>query len=111
MFCSLLRAQLHETSIGYCTQATFSDKSLGTLYGNGSVVGRSIVLHKKNGQRWVCATLAEPNFAPRTATAQFKGPMRGIMSFTQGAPGGPTVITTALTNVSYGPNPWHIHEG
>ena len=91
---------------------TYTDTSGLALLGGGSVLGRSIVLHR-GGKRMACATLAGAQ-GVRFATASFgaagaTGP-QGTITFTQGAEGGPTVIEAALTQLQYGPNGWHVHE-
>ena len=35
----------------------FVEDSLVTLWGNNSVVGRSIVIHRASGERWGCASI------------------------------------------------------
>jgi Cu/Zn superoxide dismutase len=90
--------------------AQYTDVHL-TLFGPDIIVGRSIVIHKADASRWVCATIGEA----RTVTATFSaaqpasGPVRGTVTFTQ-VETGPTVIDVALSSLAYGPNPWHVHE-
>lgn len=53
------------------------------LFGSHNVVGRSIVIHKNNGDPWVCSTL---NFADESVTlavATFHYPVIGQISFQQ----------------------------
>ena len=89
--------------------AQYTDDHL-TLFGPDSIVGRSIVIHKADASRWVCATIGEA----RTVTATFSaaqsasGPVRGTVTFTQ-VETGPTVILVDLDGLDYGPNPWHVH--
>ena len=72
-------------------------------------MGRSIVLHKKDSSRYICATVADWG-GVRTAEAWFGANPRGRVVLTQGAEDGPTVIETSLGQLAHGPNPWHVHE-
>ena len=45
-----------------------------TLYGQNSIMGRSIVIHRADGSRWVCATIGYPASSVITAVATFAGP-------------------------------------
>ena len=93
--------------------ASYFDKKM-TLYGASSVAGRSIVLHKnsQNGNaRYVCATIADPDSGQVTLVAAFKraGRLIGTVALSQGYEDGPTLISTSLHGMEFGPNPWHLH--
>ena len=85
------------------------------LSGPHSIVGRSVVVHKKKvgatAARWVCAniTYVQPDVA---AWAVFDAEgVQGSIQFTQGTDGSqPTHVAVDLTGLRYGPNPWHVHE-
>jgi|EP01043_Picozoa_sp_COSAG02_P041076 Cu/Zn superoxide dismutase len=92
---------------------TATDSHL-TLFGDHSIVGRSIVIHKNDesgNARFACATIGQL----RVATASFDessaaaSSVRGTVTFS-GVQGGPTVVDIDLTGLENGPNPWHIHE-
>lgn len=57
---------------------TFTDLYV-PLFGEYSVVGRSIVIHKPTGARWVCATIGYPG-PVIVAEADFNGDVEGSSS-------------------------------
>ena len=89
---------------------TYTDTFL-SLSGEGSVLGRSIVLHNDTSMI-ACATLAGSEDV-RFATASFGAAHEptGTITLTQGATAGPTVIEVVLTGLvpAEGPFPWHVH--
>jgi aquaporin Z len=85
-----------------------------TLFGPGSIVGRSIVLHKSTalgGSRWACATIGQARAvtASFTKDSEAAGPLRGYITFTQ-VEDGPAVVDVSLNGLVYGPNAWHVHK-
>ena len=62
---------------------TFEDNNL-PLFGKNSVVGRSFVIHKKDGSRWICSTIV-PRGEIIRAVATFKTPVIGRIVLTQDA--------------------------
>jgi Cu/Zn superoxide dismutase len=81
------------------------------LHGVDSIVGRSIVIHKGDGSRHVCATIGKLKTAVATfdEDSEASGDVRGTISFSE-VENGPTVVEVDLANVEHGPNPWHVHE-
>ncbi|XP_014855045.1 PREDICTED: uncharacterized protein LOC106925297 isoform X2 [Poecilia mexicana] len=96
-------------------QMTFTDFSL-PLFGQNSIVGRSVVIHLVSGDTYACASIGYPG-AVTVASATFQTPVVGKIIFTQlvNNPlsdvsifmdlsyGDPTTITTQHHN-------WHVHE-
>ena len=60
----------------------YTDLSI-QLQGLNSVVGRSILIHKNNGEPWVCATLNHLDAPINLAVATFHYPVVGRISFQQ----------------------------
>lgn len=94
-------------------QDTHTDDHI-TLFGENSIVGRSIVIHTNDDSgiaRYACATIGQV----RVATATFAessaaaSTVRGTVTFS-GVQDGPTVVDIDLAGLESGPNPWHIHE-
>ena len=61
----------------------FTDDNL-LLFGKNSVVGRSLVIYKKDGSRWICSTLVQSGEKIR-AVATFMYPVIGRIVLTQDA--------------------------
>ncbi|XP_029293117.1 uncharacterized protein cusr [Cottoperca gobio] len=92
----------------------FTDFSL-PLFGQNSIVGRSVVIHQTNGARYVCASISYPGEVI-VGRARFQSPVVGEIWFTQLA-NNPLSDVTIFTDLSYG-NPsttptknhnWHVH--
>ena len=85
------------------------------LFGVHSIVGRSIVIHKGDGQRWICANIGYPG-PMMTAVATFVYPIVGKVIFRQEVDK-PWTETTVLVELSYSDgtvnntmsHKWHIH--
>lgn len=99
----------------YDFQASFTDWNL-PLYGQNSIVGRSVVLHQPNGTRFICSSIDYPGEVI-TARAIFQSPVVGTILFTQ-LKGNPYSDVSVFLDLSYGrPNilatqkhHWHIHK-
>ena len=61
----------------------FADDNL-PLFGKNSVVGRSLVIYKKDGSRWICSTIVQSGEKIRTV-ATFMSPVIGRVVLTQDA--------------------------
>lgn len=70
------------------------------LFGPQTIVGRSVVLKKNNGDSWVCATLELVDEAISYAVAKFHYPLVGKISFAQPVndPYAPTGVLIELYN-------------
>ncbi|TFJ85698.1 hypothetical protein NSK_003205 [Nannochloropsis salina CCMP1776] len=69
--------------IGGDVQRSITDPHL-TLFGFNSIMGRSIVIHEKDGTRFACGTIMYKDQALVTAAAEFtEGPYVGKAIFTQ----------------------------
>ena len=85
------------------------------LFGVHSIVGRSVLVHKGDGQRWICANIGYPGPVV-TAVATFVYPVVGHVVFRQqkDKPWSETTVFAELSfsdgslNNSFGHN-WHIH--
>ncbi|XP_053085248.1 uncharacterized protein cusr [Pangasianodon hypophthalmus] len=96
-------------------QASFTDWNL-PLFGQNSIVGRSVVLHQPDGTRFICSSIGYPGEVI-TARAIFQSPVVGTILFTQ-LKGNPYSDVSVFLDLSYGrPNTpatqkhhWHIHE-
>ncbi|XP_070540963.1 LOW QUALITY PROTEIN: uncharacterized protein [Ptychodera flava] len=91
---------------------TYSDYNL-PIFGKHSIAGRSIVIHKPDGSRWICASISYPA-ATKTAVAVFRGPIVGYMMLRQ-ASDDPFSETSVFVNLADGSTAtnshnWHIHE-
>lgn len=86
------------------------------LFGVNSVVGRSVVIHKGNGERWICTNLGHSGSVV-TAVATFVYPIVGRVVFRQ-EKDKPWSETTVMAELSYSdgtPNntmghSWHVHS-
>lgn len=96
-------------------EASFRDPSL-PLFGANSIVGRSVVIHRGNGARFVCASIGYPGDVS-VARARFRSPVVGEIWFTQLADN-PLSDVSVFLDLSYG-NPalnptkrhsWHVHS-
>lgn len=93
---------------------TFTDYSL-PLFGQNSIVGRSVVIHEPDGARFVCASISYPGEVT-VGKATFRSPVVGMVWFTQ-LKNNPLSDVSVFMDLSYG-NPtmtptknhnWHIH--
>ena len=76
-----------------------------------SVVGRSVVVHEKDGggRRIACANILE--YTPRTAIARFQEDgVSGEIIFHQVSPFSPTTVTVELTGLSSRASGYHVHD-
>lgn len=96
------------------TEAVFKDYNL-PLYGQNSIIGRSVVIHQSDGSRYVCASISYPGDV-MVARARFLSPVIGEIWFTQ-LKNNPLSDVSVFLDVSHG-NPdtvptknhnWHIH--
>lgn len=94
---------------------TFTDSNL-PLFGPNSIVGRSIVIHLRNGARFVCAGIGYPGEVT-VARARFRSRVVGKIWFTQ-LKNSPLSDVSIFMDLSYG-NPtmdptkdhnWHVHR-
>lgn len=92
----------------------FTDFSL-PLFGQNSIVGRSVVIHQTDGSRYVCASISYPGEVV-VARATFWTPVVGEIWFTQ-LKNNPLSDVSIFIDLSYG-NPtmtatrnhnWHVH--
>ncbi|XP_076841235.1 uncharacterized protein cusr [Brachyhypopomus gauderio] len=96
-------------------QGSFTDWNL-PLFGQNSIVGRSVVLHQPNGTRFACASIGYPGDVI-TARAVFQSPVVGSVLFTQ-LKGDPYSDVSVFLDLSYGhpsmpatqKHHWHIHK-
>ncbi|XP_054897445.1 uncharacterized protein LOC129367170 [Poeciliopsis prolifica] len=94
---------------------TFTDFNL-PLFGQNSIVGRSVVIHLVNGDRYACASIGYPS-AVTVASAIFQTPVVGKMIFTQ-LINNPLSDVSIFMDLSYGDptttptqnHNWHVHE-
>lgn len=86
----------------------YTDSSI-QLFGLHTVVGRSLVIHKNNGENWVCATLDHVDEPINLAASTFYYPVVGRISFQQLA-NDPHSETGVLVEV-YNPNSERGSEG
>ena len=110
--------------------ATYSDKTLSILYdpsterGRKWAVGRSIVIHKHNDDRWTCANLGEAGVGVDVAlggassgTIELFQPASGYHSYDHAlATGSAYATAVTLVGVAGGSgtalagNKWHVHD-
>nr|XP_019939395.1 PREDICTED: uncharacterized protein LOC109627343 [Paralichthys olivaceus] len=96
------------------TDMVFTDFNL-PLFGQNSIVGRSVVIHQTDGSRYVCASISYPG-SVTIGRARFQGPVIGEILFTQ-LKNNPLSDVSIFMDLSYG-NPkmtptrnhnWHVH--
>ena len=92
---------------------SFMDEHL-PLYGVHSIVGRSVVIHRNDGSRWVCANIEYPSDVT-VAYSPFRTVFAGNIFFIE--PYSPMNLTTAFVQLSYISgsvnstlHDWHIHN-
>ncbi|XP_056392755.1 uncharacterized protein LOC130285418, partial [Hyla sarda] len=84
------------------------------LFGNNSIVWRSVVIYNTSGEPWVCGTIRPAGATIRAHTVFRRGVMGRVMFLqASGDPYGEVSIYVELThgtqNISLGHN-WHIHN-
>ncbi|GFO44805.1 superoxide dismutase [Cu-Zn], partial [Plakobranchus ocellatus] len=77
---------------------TYTDRNL-PLFGQNSIIGRSIVIHRIDGSRLVCVNI-QPDYPIVVAEAVFTFPVFGRVMFMQ-AQGRPNSDTSVFTNLDY----------
>ena len=84
------------------------------LYGVHSIVGRSVVIHRSNGARWVCANIEYPSDVT-VAYSPFRASLIGNIFFIESY--SPVDFTTVFTRLSYisgsmdsNSHNWHVHR-
>ncbi|XP_063847913.1 uncharacterized protein LOC135093003 [Scylla paramamosain] len=95
--------------------ATVTDHNL-PLFGPRSVLGRSLVVHKAEGARWVCANL-RPTRPQLRASVTFRYPLVGEIIFEQEADDPLSDTSVLVTYLVYsdgsrnttGDHRWHVH--
>ncbi|KAM6940401.1 uncharacterized protein cusr [Xenentodon cancila] len=93
---------------------TFTDFNL-PLFGQNSIVGRSVVIHQPDGARYVCASISYPGEVI-VGRAIFQGPVVGKIWFTQ-LVNRPLSDVSIFMDLSYGDptrtptlnHNWHVH--
>ncbi|XP_061577430.1 uncharacterized protein cusr [Cololabis saira] len=93
---------------------TFTDFNL-PLFGQNSIVGRSVVIHQLDGARYVCARISYPGKVI-VGRAIFQGPVVGEIWFTQ-LVNHPLSDVSIFMDLSYGDatrtptlnHKWHVH--
>lgn len=93
----------------------FKDFNL-PLFGQNSIVGRSVVIHKTDGARYVCGSISYPGEVI-VARVRFRSPVVGEMWFTQ-LKNNPLSDMSIFTDLSYGQptatptknHNWHVHS-
>ncbi|CAB1344471.1 unnamed protein product [Coregonus sp. 'balchen'] len=94
--------------------ADFTDFNL-PLFGQNSIVGRSVVIHQPDGARFLCAYICYPGEV-HVARAMFRHPVVGMVQFVQ-LKSNPLSDVTVFMDLSYGRpsvnatrnHHWHIH--
>ncbi|KAE8578534.1 hypothetical protein XENTR_v10023630 [Xenopus tropicalis] len=84
------------------------------LYGNNSVVGRSVVLSKANGTEWVCSTIRQEGDMV-VATASFHKGVVGRVMFRQSLEDVDNDLSilvelSSLSGQTSNGHNWHVHE-
>ena len=92
---------------------TLTDNNL-SLYGVYSIMGRSVVIHRSNGARWVCANIEYPSDVT-VAYSPFRADLIGDVFFIELF--SPMGLTSVFVHLSYISEPvnssmhgWHIHS-
>nr|XP_020476681.1 uncharacterized protein LOC109972288 [Monopterus albus] len=93
----------------------FKDFNL-PLYGQNSIVGRSVVIHQTDGTRYACASISYPGTVI-VARATFQSPVVGNIWFTQ-LENSPLSDVSIFMDLSYGNltmtptrnHKWHVHS-
>ncbi|XP_038147263.1 uncharacterized protein cusr [Cyprinodon tularosa] len=93
---------------------TFTDFNL-PLFGQNSIVGRSVVIHEVDGTRYACASIGYPGEVV-VGSAKFQTPLVGKITFTQ-LVNNPLSDVSIFMDLSYGDptttptknHNWHVH--
>jgi Cu/Zn superoxide dismutase len=102
----------HGAFSGNVTEVTsYSDANL-PLFGQYSVLGRSVVLHASaGGARLACADIvAWGPSESKLVSAQFTGGVQGAIAMFQSNPVALTDVSVSLTGLTNGPNKYHVHQ-
>ena len=75
---------------------TFTDTDL-PLSGDMSVVGRSIVIHKANGDRWICANIGTAGIGKVVTFPAKAGYPSGSIELFQATSASKTTVTVSMT--------------
>lgn len=94
------------------TTLSLTDNSL-SLYGQYSIIGRSVVIHRSDGSRYVCANIPYPdngemiiNYVPLRGTS-----IIGNIYLQQYSSNGTSVYAKLLISVRFSmDHNWHVHE-
>jgi Cu/Zn superoxide dismutase len=87
---------------------TFSDPDL-PLSGDMSVVGRSIVIHKADGTRWVCANIGKAGMGFTVTFPVKAGYPSGTMQLFQASESSKTTVSVSMTGAEAAGNKYHVH--
>ncbi|XP_034544305.1 uncharacterized protein cusr [Notolabrus celidotus] len=94
-------------------ETSFKDFHL-PLFGRNSIVGRSVVIHRNDGARYVCASIGYPGEVV-VSQARFHTPVVGDIWFTQ-LKDNPLSDVSIFMDLAYGNSPmttknhnWHVH--
>ena len=109
-------------------QATYVDNTASIIYdktrgskGNTYIVGRSIVIHRANGERLACANIGDAGFGatatfppagtdPDTGVVTPAGLPSGKIEFFQPSAADSTSMIVSLDGLEQAGNKWHVHE-
>ena len=69
------------------------------LFGDDSIMGRSVVIHRADGTRWACATIVD-SATPATAQIEFMGQLQGMIELTQYAAESPTLVEVSFNSIA-----------
>jgi len=102
---------------GTLNNATVSgayDDSNLPLFGPNSVIGRSIVVHKPDGSRWLCGNIEQHSVEVETAIVRFTTPVYGTMYLRQpkSQPDEDTTVLIELANMNgmaTSSHKYHVH--
>ena len=112
-FCQVgdLSGKLGRLNASSSVTVSFTDDNL-PLYGVHSIVGRSVVIHRSNGDRWVCANIEYPGNVT-VAYSPFRANLIGSIFFI--GPYSPMNLTTVFVRLSYvsgslssSSHKWHV---
>ena len=86
----------------------YADASL-PLTGDMSIVGRSIVIHKNDGSRWVCANIGTAGIGKKITFPTKAGYPSGSIELFQATPASKTTVTVSMTGAEVAGNKYHVH--
>lgn len=78
------------------------------LVGDNSVLGRSIVIHKANGDRWACANIGSAGVGATVTFPEEAGQPSGSIELFQPSAFWDTAMIVDLAGLEGG-NKWHVH--